>query len=39
LIFNLTVPAKEQAYMSSSKPIVGIMNGEEAEIIREVKCE
>lgn len=25
--------------MSSSKPIVGIMNGEEAEIIREAKCE
>ena len=38
LIFNLTVPAKVQAYMSSSKPILGMMNGEGASLIEEAKC-
>lgn len=38
LIFNLTVPAKVQAYMSSSKPILAMLNGEGAEIINEAKC-
>lgn len=37
-IFNLTVPAKVQAYMSASKPIVAMLNGEGAEIIDEAKC-
>ena len=37
-IFNLTVPAKVQAYMSASKPIVAMLNGEGAEIIEEAKC-
>lgn len=37
-IFNLTVPAKVQAYMSASKPIVAMLNGEGAEIIKEAKC-
>ena len=38
LIFNLTVPAKIQAYMSSSKPILGMMNGEGAMLIEEAGC-
>lgn len=37
-IFNLTVPAKVQAYMSASKPIIAMLNGEGAEIIQEAKC-
>lgn len=37
-IFNLTVPAKIQAYMSASKPIVAMLNGEGAEIIKEAQC-
>lgn len=37
-IFNLTVPAKVQAYMSASKPIVAMLNGEGANIIEEAKC-
>lgn len=38
LIFNLTVPAKVQAYMSAAKPIVSMMNGEGARIIEEAQC-
>lgn len=38
LIFNLTIPAKIQAYMSASKPIISMMNGEGAELINEAKC-
>ena len=38
MIFNLTVPAKVQAYMSSSKPILGMMNGEGALLIEEAGC-
>lgn len=38
LIFNLTVPAKVQAYMSSSKPILGMMNGEGGLLIKESGC-
>ena len=37
-IFNLTVPAKIQAYMSASKPILAMLNGEGAEIIEEAQC-
>ena len=37
-IFSLTVPAKLQAYMSSGKPIVAMINGEGAELIREADC-
>lgn len=37
-IFALTVPAKLQAYMSSGKPIVGMINGEGADLIREADC-
>jgi len=37
-IFNLTVPAKVQAYMSSGKPIVAMLNGEGSENIKEAQC-
>lgn len=37
-IFNLTVPAKVQAYMSSGKPILGMLNGEGADIINDADC-
>ncbi|WP_313636329.1 glycosyltransferase family 4 protein [Empedobacter sp.] len=37
-IFNLTVPAKVQAYMSSGKPILAMLNGEGAETINEADC-
>lgn len=38
LIFNLTVPAKLQAYLCTEKPILGILNGEGAELIDEANC-
>ena len=38
LIFNLTVPAKLQAYMSARKPIIGMLNGEGAQIIKDAHC-
>lgn len=38
LIFKLTAPAKLQAYMSSSKPILGMISGEAADIINKAKC-
>ena len=37
-IFNLTAPAKLQAYMSASKPIVAMMNGEGPRIVDEACC-
>ena len=37
-IFALTVPAKIQAYMSSGKPILTMINGEAMELVREVGC-
>lgn len=37
-IYNLTVPAKVQAYMSASKPILAMLNGEGAEIVGEAEC-
>jgi glycosyltransferase involved in cell wall biosynthesis len=37
-IFNLTVPAKIQAYMASGKIILGMINGEANSIINESKC-
>ena len=37
-IFNLTVPAKIQAYMSAGKPILAMINGESADIIKDAKC-
>lgn len=37
-IFNLTVPAKLQAYMAAGRPILGMLNGEGATIIKDAKC-
>lgn len=37
-IFSLTAPAKVQAYMASSKPIIAMMNGEGAVLVKEAKC-
>ncbi len=34
-IFSLTVPAKTQTYIAAEKPIVAIINGEVADIIKE----
>jgi glycosyltransferase involved in cell wall biosynthesis len=38
LIFNVTVPAKLQAYLCTKKPILGMLNGEGAKIIKEANC-
>ena len=38
IIFNLTCPAKLQAYMSAGKPILAMINGEGANIISESSC-
>ncbi|ASK30371.1 glycosyltransferase WbuB [Chryseobacterium sp. T16E-39] len=37
-IFNLTVPAKLQAYMSASKPVIAMLNGEGADNVIEADC-
>ncbi len=37
-VFNLTVPAKVQAYMSSGKPIIAMLNGEGSDNIKEADC-
>lgn len=37
-IFNLTIPAKIQAYMMAGKPIVAMLNGDGADTISEAKC-
>lgn len=36
-IFSLTVPAKTQTYIATGKPIIAIINGEAANIIKENK--
>lgn len=38
LIFNLTVPAKLQAYMAAGKPVIAMLNGEGGELIKESNC-
>ena len=38
LCFNLTVPAKVQFYMSQGKPILAMINGDGAELIKEADC-
>lgn len=38
LIFNLTVPAKLQAYMAFGKPVLAMLNGEGAEIVTKARC-
>lgn len=35
MIFNLTVPAKLQAYMASAKTVCAVLNGEGTEIVKE----
>lgn len=37
-IFNLTCPAKLQAYMSVGKPVLAMLNGEGANIINDAQC-
>ncbi len=37
-VFNSTLPAKVQAYMAASKPILGMMNGEGQYIIHDAEC-
>ena len=37
-IFSYTAPAKIQAYMASSKPVLAMLNGEGADIIKEAGC-
>lgn len=37
-IFAYTLPGKVQSYMSSGKPIIGMVNGETARVIGEVGC-
>ena len=38
LIFNLTCPAKLQAYMSVGKPVLAMLNGEGANVVEEAQC-
>lgn len=38
LCFNLTVPAKVQFYMSQGKPILAMINGDGAELVKEANC-
>lgn len=37
-IFSMTVPSRLQAYMSSGKPVVAMINGEGADLIKEADC-
>lgn len=37
-IFNITIPAKVQAYMNAGKPIVAMVNGDAAELIETSNC-
>ena len=37
-IFYNTVPAKLQSYMAMGKPIIGVMSGEGADIIKKSQC-
>lgn len=37
-IFKLTVPAKLQTYMASGKPVVAMLSGEGAELIKKSNC-
>lgn len=37
-IFNMTVPAKLQAYMASGRPVVAMLSGEGAELIKKSNC-
>lgn len=37
-IFALTVPSRLQAYMSSGKPVIAMINGEGADAIKDADC-
>ena len=37
-IFSLTIPAKTQSYLASSKPIVTMLNGEGSRIVEHANC-
>ena len=37
-IYSYTVPGKLQSYMAANKPIVGMINGEAAELIKNSEC-
>ena len=37
-IFNLTCPAKLQAYMSVGKPVLAMLNGDGADIVADAQC-
>jgi len=37
-IFSMTIPAKVQSYMAFGKPIVGMLNGIGADVIRKADC-
>ncbi len=36
--FNLTVPAKVQFYMAQGRPILAMLNGDGADLVREAQC-
>lgn len=36
--FNLTVPSKVQFYMSQGKPILAMINGDGADLVKEANC-
>lgn len=38
LIFNLTVPSKVQFYMAQGKPILALLNGEGADLLKTAQC-
>ena len=38
VVFNLTLPAKVQAYMAAGKPILASLCGEGAEIVKDANC-
>ena len=37
-ILSLTLPGKVQSYMAVGKPIIGAIDGETAEVIKNAKC-
>lgn len=37
-VLSLTLPGKVQSYMAVGKPIIGAIDGETAEVIKEAKC-
>lgn len=36
--FSMTIPGKVQSYMMASKPVLALLNGDGAEVIKESKC-